>query len=97
MSTLHCDKKSLIKKRRQLTNGKVGIYWVLSKHKKGYLKINKSLWSLLNVTFNNHLHVIVLRNSKDTLQVKNKDGVMVAVQKIMTMVGLGRINSNIVS
>jgi hypothetical protein len=50
----------------------------------------------LIVAFNNHPHVVVLPNTKDTLQVKNADGEKVLVRKILTMVGLGTIFSDIV-
>jgi hypothetical protein len=46
--------------------------------------------------FNNHPHVVVSPNTKDTLQVKNVDGETVLVRKILTMVGLGTIFSDIV-
>jgi hypothetical protein len=46
--------------------------------------------------FNNHPHVVVSPNTKDTLQVKNADGEKVLVRKILTMVGLGTIFSDIV-
>jgi hypothetical protein len=52
---------------------------------------------LLIVAFNNHPHVVVLLNTKDTLQVKNVDGEKVSMRKILTMVGLGIIFSDIVS
>ena len=48
------------------------------------------------VAFDNHPHVVVSPNTKDTLQVKNTDGKKVAVQKVLTMVGLGTIFSDIV-
>jgi hypothetical protein len=51
---------------------------------------------LLVNAFHDHPHVIVLPNTKDTLQVKNADGEKVMVQKIMTMVGMGTIFSDIV-
>ncbi len=52
----------LIEKRRQLTNGETGLYWALSKRKKGYSKIDEELWLLLVDAFNNHPHVIVSPN-----------------------------------
>ena len=48
------------------------------------------------VAFDNHPHVVVSPNTKDTLQVKNTVGKKVAVQKVLTMVGLGTIFSDIV-
>jgi hypothetical protein len=69
---------------------------VLSKRKKGYWTINKELQTLLIVAFNNHPHVVVLPNTKNTLQVKNANGEKVSVKKIVTMVGLGTIFSDIV-
>ena len=50
---------------------------------------------LLNA-FNNHPHVVISPNTKDTLKVKNADGETVSVRKILTMVGMGTIVSNIV-
>ncbi len=84
------------KKRRQLTAGKKGVYWALAKRKKGYSTINKELWMLLVKAFNDHPHVIVSPNAKDTLQVKDADGEKVSVRKVLTQVGLGTIFSNIV-
>jgi hypothetical protein len=88
--------KILIKKRQQLTAGKKGVYWALAKHKKGYFTINEELWLLLVAAFNNHPHVIVLPNAKDTLQVKDPNGEKVSVPKVLTQVGLGTIFSDIV-
>jgi hypothetical protein len=42
-SMLQCVKKSVIEKRRQLTAAERGIYWALSKRKKGYSTINNEL------------------------------------------------------
>jgi hypothetical protein len=50
----------------------------------------------LIVAFNNHPHVVVSPNTKDTLQVKNADGEIVSARKILTMLGLGTIFSDIV-
>jgi hypothetical protein len=52
---------------------------------------------LLIVAFHDHPHVVVSPSTKDTLQIKNADGAKVAVQKILTMVGMGTIFSNIVA
>jgi hypothetical protein len=95
-STLVTREKALIKKRRQLSAGKKGIFWALTKHKKGYSKINNAIRSLLVTAFNNHPHVIVSPNARDTLQVKNADGKKVAVPKLLTQVGLGTIFSDII-
>jgi hypothetical protein len=95
-SMLKCVKKSVIKKQRQLTAAERGIYWALSKHKKGYSTINNKLQALLIVAFNDHPHVVVLPNTKDILKVKNADGEKVLVRKILTMVGLGTIFSDTV-
>ncbi len=46
--------------------------------------------------FNDHPHVIVSPNAKDTLQVKDADGKKVSVPKVLTQVGLGTIFSDIV-
>ncbi len=86
----------LFKKRQQLTAGERGVHWALSKCKKGYSKIDKALRLLLVDAFNNHPHVVVSPNSKDTLQHKNEDGEIVLVQKVLTQVGLGSIFSDIV-
>ena len=86
----------LIKKRRQLIVGKKGVYWALAKHKKGYSTNNKELRLLLVAAFNNHPHVIVLPNAKDTLQVKDINGKKVLVHKVLTQVGLGTIFSDII-
>ena len=86
----------LIEKRRQLTSGLTGVYWALSERKKGYSKIDEELRLLLVDAFNNHPHVIVSPNSKDTLQHKNEDGEIVLVRKVLTQVGLGSMFSNIV-
>jgi hypothetical protein len=88
--------KILIKKRRQLTTGEKGIYWTLAKRKKGYSTINEELRSLLVAAFNDHPHVIMLPNAKDTLKVKDVDGEKVSVCKVLTQVGLGTIFSDIV-
>ncbi len=68
------------------------IYWALSKRKKGYSTINKSIQLLLIAAFKDHPNVIVLPNSKDALQVKNEGRVKVAMQKSMTVVGLGKFS-----
>jgi hypothetical protein len=66
-STLATREKALIKKRRQLSAGKKCIFWALAKHKKGYSKIDDAIRSLLVTAFNNHPHVIVSPNARDTL------------------------------
>ncbi len=48
------------------------------------------------VAFKDHPHVVVSPNMKGTLKVKNADGEKVLVRKILTMVGLGTIFSDIV-
>ncbi len=58
-STLAKKEQALIKKRRQLSTGKAGIFWALSKRKKGYSKIDEAIRSFLVEAFNNHTHVIV--------------------------------------
>jgi hypothetical protein len=88
--------KHLIDKRRQLTTGEKGTYWALAKRKKGFSKIDDALRSLLVDAFNDHPHVIVSPNSKDTLQLNNADGEKVLVRKILTQVGLGTIFSDII-
>ncbi len=95
-TTLQRIQKHVMEKRRQLTAGERGVYWALAKRKKGYSKINEDLLSLLIVAFNDHPHVIVSPNAKDTMQVKNADGEKIAVRKILTQVGLGTIFSDIV-
>ena len=88
--------KILIEKRWQLTAGKKGVYWALAKRKKGYSTINEKLRSLLVTAFNNHPHVIVLPNAKDTVQVKDINGKKVLVRKVLMQVGLQTIFSDIV-
>jgi hypothetical protein len=78
-STLATREKVLIEKRRQLSAGKKGIFWALAKCKKGYSKIDDAIRSLLVTAFNDHPHVIMSPNARDTLQVKNTDGKKVAV------------------
>ncbi len=95
-STLQCVDSAVITKRQQLTAGKREIYWTLAKKKKGYSIISNELKLMLVNAFNDHPHVVVSPNTKDTLQVKNADGKKVLVRKILTMVGLGTIFSNIV-
>ena len=94
-STLATREKALIEKRRQLSAGKKGIFWALAKRKKGYSKIDNAIWSLWVTAFNDHPHVIVSPNARDTLQLKNTYGEKVAVSKLLTQVGLGTIFSNI--
>ena len=50
----------------------------------------------LAAAFNDHPHVIVLPNTKDTLQVKDINSDKVSVRKALTQVGLGTIFSDIV-
>jgi hypothetical protein len=90
------SKNAYIEKRRQLSAKKKGIYWALTKHKKGYSKIDEALWSLLVAAFNDHPQVIVSPNAKDTLQSKNADGEKVSVQKVLMQVSLGTIFFNVV-
>jgi hypothetical protein len=95
-STLATREKAIIEKRRQLSAGKKGIFWALAKCKKGYSKIDKAIRLLLVATFNNHPHIIVSPNARDTLLLKNADGKKVAVPKLLTQVGLGTIFSDII-
>jgi hypothetical protein len=95
-STLATREKALIEKRRQLSASKKGIFWALAKCKKGYSKINDAIRLLLVTVFNNHPHIILSPNARDTLQVKNADGKKVAVPKLLTQVGLGTIFSDII-
>jgi hypothetical protein len=62
----------------------------------GVIQINKAIQSLLVVAFNDHPHVIVSPNTRDTLQLKNADGKKVVVPKLLTQVGIGTIFSNII-
>ena len=66
------------------------------KKKKGYSTISNDTKTLLIGVFYDHPHVIVSPATKDTVHVKNADGVRVPVQKVMSMVGLGTIFSDIV-
>jgi hypothetical protein len=88
--------KKLIEKRRQLITFKSGVYWVLAKWKKRYSKISKELHQLLIDAFNDHPHVIMSPNAKDTLLAKDMDGENVSVQKILMQVGMGTILLDIV-
>ena len=83
-----------IKKRAQLTAGEKGIYWSRALKRNGYSKITPALRELLMSAFNNHPHVIVSPNTKDTLQVKNAEGVKEEVRKVLHQVGLGDIFSD---
>ena len=74
----------------------MGVYWALAKRKKGYSKIDDTLRLLLMKAFNDHPHVIVSPNAKDTLLIKDGNGEKVSVRKIMTQVGLGTIFTDIV-
>jgi hypothetical protein len=94
-STLAKKEQALIE-RRQLSTGTAGIFWALSKHKKGYSKINETIRLFLVEVFNDHPHVIVSPNARNTLQVKNAEGEKVVVPKLLTQVGLGTIFSNII-
>jgi hypothetical protein len=95
-STLARMDAHLIEKRWQLTAGKRGVHWALSKRKRGFSKVDEVFRLLLVDAFNDHPHVIVSPNSKDMLQHKNADGEIVLVQKVLTQVGLGSIFSDIV-
>ncbi len=95
-TTLQCAHKKGTKKRHQLTARERGVYWSRTQARKGYLRINKDLRSFFIAAFHNHPHVIVSPNAKDTIQVKNSDGEKIGVRKILTMVGLGTIFSDIV-
>jgi hypothetical protein len=95
-TTLQRIQKHVMEKGCQLTAGESGVYWALAKQKKGYSKINEDLCSLLIVAFNDHPHVIVSPNAKDTIQVKNADGEKIAVRKILMQVGLGTFFLDIV-
>ena len=85
-----------IKKHRLLTSCEKGVYWALTKCKKGYSTIIEELRSLLVMAFNNHPHVIMSPNAKDTLQVKDAGCEMVSVCKVLSQVGLGMIFSDII-
>jgi hypothetical protein len=95
-STLDCLDGTMIKKRQQLTAGERGVQWALSKARKGYSTISDKLKTMLLNAFNNHPHVIVSPNTKDNLRVKNADGEIILVRKILTMVGIGTIFSDII-
>ncbi len=58
-SMLQRVKKSVIEKQCQLKAAERGIYWALSKRKKGYSTINNELRTLLIVAFIDHPHVVV--------------------------------------
>jgi hypothetical protein len=86
----------MIKMRLQLAAGDRGIYWAIVKGKKGYSKISNKLKLLLLNAFDNHPHVVVSLNTKDTLQVMNPDGEKTLDRKKLTIVGLGTIFLDIV-
>jgi hypothetical protein len=88
---------AMIQKRQQLTDRERGDHWALTKAKKGYSTISLELKEMLLNAFHDHPHVVVLPNSKDTLNVKNADGFTTTVRKILTMVGIGTIFSDIVN
>ena len=96
-STLDCVDKHMIEKRRLLSAGEMGLKWALATKKKGYSTISNELKLLLLEAFNDHPHVIVSPNSKDTLQMTdvNREKVTGSA-KIMTMVGMGTIFSDII-
>jgi hypothetical protein len=54
-----------------------------------YSAIDREIRSLFVAAFNNNLHVTVLPNVKDMLQVKDADSVKVLVCKVLTQIGLG--------
>jgi hypothetical protein len=83
-STLQRVSSHLVNKRKQLTNGERGVYWALAKRKRGFSKIDAELRQLLIKAFNDHPHVIVSPNAKDTLLIKDENGEKVAVRKILT-------------
>jgi hypothetical protein len=95
-STLATREKAIIEKHWQLSASKKCIFWALTKCNKGYSKINEAIWLLLVAAFNNHPHIIVSPNARDTLQLKNADGKKVAVPKLLMQVGLGTIFSDII-
>ena len=95
-ATLQRVDGAMITKRQQLTAKERGVYWALAKKKRGYSIISDELKSILLDSFNDHPHVVVSPNTKDVLQVKNADGENVLVRKILTMVGIGTIFSDIV-
>ena len=85
----------MIKKRQQLTAGERGVQWALSKARKGYSTISDELKTMLLNAFNDHPHAVVSPNTKEKLRVKNADGVIILARKILTMVGIGTIFSDI--
>jgi hypothetical protein len=95
-TTLQRIHKKGTKKSRQLTARERDVYWSRAQRRKGYIRIGDDLCSLLIEAFHNHPHVIVSPNTKDTIKVKNSDGEKIGVRKILTMVGLGTIFSDIV-
>ena len=95
-TTMQRAHKAGTEKRRQLTARERDVYWSRTQSRKGYRRIGADLRSLLIAAFHDHPHVIVSPNAKDTMKVKNADGEKVEVRKILTMVGLGTIFSDIV-
>jgi hypothetical protein len=78
---LDCVNNAMVKKRQQLTTGESGIYWAIAKGKKRYPKISNKLKLLLLNALDDHPHVVVLSNTKETLQVTNADGKKLLVRK----------------
>jgi hypothetical protein len=58
-----------------------GIYWAIAKGKHGYSTISNKLKLLLLNTFDDHPFILVLPNTKDTLQVTNADSKKMLVRK----------------
>ena len=85
------SEKAMMDKRGSLTAKEEGVYWARCKKKKGHRKIDDNLHHLLLAAFYDHPHAIISPNSKDTIMVRNKQ-----VRKIMLMVGLSTIFSDIV-
>ena len=83
-------------KQGRLMAKEEGVNWAWCKKKKGHSKINNNICCQLLTAFYNYPHIIVSPNLKDTIMVRNKEGVKVPVRKIMLMVRLGTIFSDIV-
>jgi hypothetical protein len=95
-STLQRIEKFIMEKHHQLPIIEKGIHWAMARRNKGYSTISNKLRTLLIIASNDYPHVVVLPNTKDTLQVKNAEGAKVLIRKILTMVCLGTILSYII-
>eukprot|EP00966_Prymnesium_polylepis_P310011 7162572-Prymnesium_polylepis.1 len=91
------QQKQAIEKRRRLTKHEHGVYWARMARRKGYSKISPEIRAQLLRAFLEHEHVIVSPVGKDTLKVKDAEGVKQEVPKVLHQVGLGEIFSDLLT